>query len=206
MVLEYSKIRDKQYFNEYLNVSLFVNRIKKNPAEKINGIISVLHRYVYVALILTAFFSALFFVGIGVAKYIGAVGGVICLVGLVFAFALLMSFNARIKEFSNVIEPQTLIIDEKAVRYEYKSGAVEIKKKDLACIVINKHSICFLPKEDSAPIIGTGIEYKDKILSNKDKLGYASLITDNTALYDAKSKTKTKEGSKSEAKTKGAGK
>lgn len=180
MVLEYSKIRDKQYFDEFLNVSLFAKRIKKNPKEKIKGIISVLHKYVYVALILTAFFAAIFFVGKGAARLIGAVGSVICVVGLIFGLSMILSFSLRIKEFSNVIEPQTLTIDEKRVRYEYKSGAVEIRKKDLACIVINKHSVCFLPKNDDAPIIGTGIEYKTKILSNKDKLGYASLITDNT--------------------------
>ena len=43
------------------------------------------------------------------------------------------------------------------------------------------------------PVTGiTGIEYKEKILSNKDKLGYASLITDNTALYEPKGKNETK--------------
>ena len=192
MVLEYSKVRDKQYFNEFLNVSLFANKIRKNPAEKVKGIISVLHKYIYVAIILTAFFAAIFFVGVGPVKYIGAAGGVISLVGLVFGLSMLLSFSMRITEFASVIEPQTLSIDDSSVKYEYKDGAVEIKKKDLACIVINKHSICFLPQEEGAPIIGTGIEYKEKILSNKDKLGYASLITDNSALYEPKGKNETK--------------
>ena len=68
--------------------------------------------------------------------------------------------------------------------------------------MINKHSICFLPQEEGAPIIGTGIEYKEKILSNKDKLGYASLITDNTALYLPKDKAALKDQkSKTDAKS-----
>ncbi len=186
MVLEYSKVRDKQYFDEFLNVSLFAKRIKKNPGEKIRGIISVLHTYVYISLILSALFIALFFLGNGPVRVIGSVGAVAALVGLVFSLALVMSFSLRIKEFSNVIEPQTLTIDEKGVRYEYASGSVEIKKKELACIVINKHSVCFLPKKDDAPIIGTGIEYRNKILAGKDKLGYASIITDNTVVSDKK--------------------
>ncbi|WP_407374103.1 hypothetical protein [Methanobrevibacter sp.] len=73
-----------------------------------------------------------------------------------------------------------LIIDDDYVEMVIGNEITRIAISEIQYVLLNRYSICFLPKKSSLKLIAVDIDYKDSVIQAiPDK----SLIIDNSNLY-----------------------
>lgn len=79
-----------------------------------------------------------------------------------------------IEEKDKIIE-----INENGVEYISKEKNLKVKWKDIAYVVSNKYSICFLPKQTTNILIALSVNYKQEVINGSRKYERGLLFIDN---------------------------
>lgn len=171
----------KDFYNELLYISSKYPILKKNPNTKTHSVTKVFTFYITLGLLMMLAFALLY---IKFNKWILLVilffMSVYFFLSLYFLLDAIKFVNKEVKEKDDSI----LTINTSGVRITRgKKIDYKIDFKDIIYVLINKHTIVFLPKEKSNLMIGVASKYKKEIVNELKDLKKDDLIIDNSKLY-----------------------
>ena len=166
----------KDYYNEFLYVAFNYKKILNNPnkkAKKITNSLLLYGLFIILSILLFIYFyktdnSKLYLVFIGMFIFIL----------LADIFMLFFSCN-RIKEYMNEKGSKTINIEKDFISYKDNNKSFRVDFDDLKYVVINKYSICFIPKNKLSALISVNIEHKKDVIDAFLKYKKDYLIVDN---------------------------
>ncbi len=181
------------YYNECLYILFNYHKIKNNPHKKVKSLSQTLLTKEIIFIVLVLVTIGLFIY----SKYIPWLILTAVLLFLLFQnFYTHLLVKDRIKtEVSNKVDKkinnkiQTKkdeIIQYKETKKDKKSIKIEsnsTKWDDVLYVIINKYTICYLPKKDPNKLICSSITEQAKILKDLDKYNRRDLLIDNSELY-----------------------
>lgn len=183
MKLEIKERGLKEYYDEFLYVASKYKSFLKNPIRKAYSSVKMLYfsiAYIFLAIFLITYFYIMdknylyvFFLGI-------------LLILLLFSIFYTIFVKKRIKAFMSEKGTKYISFDEHKVEYQDNDKKVKIDYNDIAYIIINKYSICFLPKKSSKILISISTDYKEKVIECLIKYDKINLLVDNSTLYKQK--------------------
>ncbi len=182
------------YYNECLYILFNYNKIKNNPHTKVNSLSKILliKEITFLILIIATIVLYVF------TKYIP---WLILTAILVFLLSQNLYTHILVKnriksEITNKVEKkiENKIQTKKEEIIQYKETKTENKKKikiesnstkwdDVLYVIINKYTICYLPKKDPNKLICSSIDEQAKILKDLDKYNRRDLLIDNSDKY-----------------------
>ncbi len=176
MKVELKKCYFRDFYDEFLYVSSKWQKIKKNPRKKVYKLTS--------ALIVAAFFMFVFlilscFLYLKYKELIFPIFIGVCWSSFVYILAYLNNINKIIDMYTNDNNVQVMNINDKCVEYFDEKKSIMVKWDDIACVVINKYSISFIPKTIFGFVISVSINNKDDIVKAIKKANRDSLLIDN---------------------------
>jgi hypothetical protein len=172
---------DRDFFNELLYISAKWPNLIKNPTTKVHSITKVFSVYLIIGLIMLIGFILLY---LNITKWIFLViiffMSIYFFISLYFLLDTLRYINKELKDETD----SDLTINTSGVRLTRgKKIDYKIDYKDIMYVLINNHSIVFLPKEKSKLMIGLSSKYKDEIIKEFKKMNKDELIIDNSDQY-----------------------
>ena len=165
---------NKKYYEEIMYISSNYYIFKKKPQTKTHSLLKVFGLYSLLFLILLI--SFLFIPNMTILS------GICFVFFLVYTY-LLVETNYKLKEYMKN-NNSSIIIDENGV--ESKEENITSSKlywEAIEYIIINKHSICVLPKNFAHFAIFIEISSKEEILKALEKYNKTNLLIDNSNKY-----------------------
>ncbi|WP_405320664.1 hypothetical protein [Methanobrevibacter thaueri] len=178
--IEIDKIGSNDYYSEVLAVMSNYSKLVKNPRQKIRGLNSQAIILTGIALAFLVIFAVLYLMSPGTSMYLY----VILLFSVAFILGIFYIFmvNRRISKFKNNDSSKKLIIEDEYVEMHIGDEQSRLNFKDMQWILLNKHSLTFIPKNEGTTLIAVEIKYKNQVIDNiKEK----QIIVDNSNLYSA---------------------
>lgn len=174
MKFEIKERGTKEYYDEVLYVAFRYMDFLKKPKRKVFK----LTKFLLILTIITILFLTLSIYLYYISKDIFY----IILIGLLSAiiFISFISFiiaKRRIKYFMSEIDTKIIDINNNGIEYIDESKNYRIKWEDIKNIIINKYSICFIPR--TKILISIYIEYKSDVIKTLKKYHKEDLLIDN---------------------------
>ena len=171
----------KDYYNEFVFVSTNYKKILNSPKMKVKNIVNQYILVLILSLVVLSFIT--YNIIIDNYSYFDVViltifSCIILLYGL-----MLLKIKNNIKLYLNSKGSTTIIIDEDGIKKSCDRDDILLKWCNVAYVIINKYSICFIPKELPSFLLGIPIEYKDKIVKGIEKYDKTSILIDNSGMY-----------------------
>lgn len=181
MKIEINEKPNKNFYDEFLSVSIKYRKILKNPNIKIKKITRELIKLIIMAL-LTLIFLIVSYVYFKDTLFMFLTGIIFLL--LIYTVMYYIAINKRIKLFENDKSKSVINIDLDGIELiKENSQDVKLNWEQIKFILINKETICLIPKNPSFIMIALNTEYKDEFLEGVYKYNKENLIVDNTNLY-----------------------
>ncbi len=173
-------IKEKEnisFYDELLYVTSYYKKIKINHKRKITKLSSEFTKYLILILVFMISTIALYIV-FKDEFYIAPI--IMYILLLIVDIYYIYSTKKRIKDFMNSKDDKvTININENYVQYSSVKSVYKINWEDIECILVNKYSICFIPKNGSSNIIGVSIKYRHKIVETIKKYNKSKLLVIN---------------------------
>ena len=174
MTIQNKEKGNRKYYEEIMYISSNYYIFKKRPQTKTHSLLKVFRLYSLLFLILSTIF--LF------------IPNMIALSGIYFSFFLvyiysLFETNYKLKEYMKHGD-SSIIIDETGI--ESKEENITSSKlywEAIEYIIINKYSICVLPKNFAHFAIFIEISSKEEVLKALEKYNKTNLLIDNSNKY-----------------------
>lgn len=181
MKIEVNKRGKKEYYDEFLYVVTMRKRIKKNPNQKVQTLTFYLKKYICYILLSVLLFIFFYYKtkNIFFMIYIGMV-----IIILLYIVVYLLNTNKMIKTLMSKTDTKIVEINKSGVEYKDSEKNIKIDWKNIEFILLNKYSICFIPKDDSNIFISISSDYKYKVLTAIKEFNKEDLIKDNSQLYE----------------------
>lgn len=178
MEIRISNDNSRNYYNEVLGVMSNYKELIENPKQKIQGLTRQATILTGISIAFLAIFSILYLNDASNMLYMIVVIIFAATVALGIIYYLLI--NRRINSIRNGSSDKRLIIEDDYVKMIVDGDRTSLVMSDIQYVLMNKHSICFLPRTENTKMIAVNIIYKDSVL---DALNDKSIIIDNTGLY-----------------------
>ena len=178
MKIEVKERGSKNYYDEFLYIISNYRKFRKNPNKKVHRL--TINLLVYdILLLFSIIILLLFYVVDKDHLFIFLIG----MLSLLFIFMLLylIMINIRIKQFMSSTETKIININNVGVEYADNEKNIRIKWEEVAFIIINKHTICFLPKARTNILISLTTKYRKEVIKGLDKYNKTSLLIDNNS-------------------------
>jgi len=176
MKIEITNKPNDNFYKEFLSVLFSINKIKKNYNYKLEEVNKFCFRSIIIQVILSIIMTLLI-------DYISYSFYGICITLLIFIILLnvfvLFDYNKKVKEFLKNADSSTIVIDESGVELIEKLKTCKINYEMIELVLINKYSICVIPRDMTGIMIGVPIEYKDRFLESIRSYNESILIIDN---------------------------
>lgn len=170
-----SKEKDnKKYYEEFMYISSSYYIFKKRPKTKVHSLVNV---YMLDIILFVIMFLILLF--IPNISYVSAIPFT-----MIFIYSyLLVEAKYRLRECLKYGD-STIKIDEVGIEnVSDDKMTVKLPWEAIERIIINKYSICVLPKNFSAILIGIEISSKDDVYKALKKYKKLDLLVDNSNRY-----------------------
>ena len=171
----------KNYYYEFLYVNTYYNKFMNNKKLRAKN---MMNHFISI-LLLSIVFCSLFIVNIcfdsvDIFDYIflGFFGSYILLISLT-----MLRYRKGCKLYLNNKTENTIIIDEEGITSSSNKYDLLIKWDNISFILVNKYSICLMPKTLPNINLSIPVEYKDKIIKGLQKYNKEELLLDNSLLY-----------------------
>lgn len=103
------------------------------------------------------------------------------LVCLIYFIALIVGIRKRINLMMSEPGTKFIDIDEKGVRFESSNQNLKTRWDEILYVIINKHSIVFMPKAETQLMISIYSEYREQVLKAIEDAGHMDIVIDNTS-------------------------
>ncbi len=176
MIIEVKTRGSKEFYDEMLYVITYCKKFLKNPKKKAWQYTKFLYIYMGLSLAMLGAFIVLYTLD---REWYSSV-----LIGaflLCFFFVLILFFTVtkRIKMYMNDKSDKTIEITNECISYSSDTMNLKMNKDDIGVIVINKYSICVLPKQLNSYAISISMDYLDEFLKGTNENGYSNMVVDN---------------------------
>ena len=170
----------KEYYDELLYVSSHYKKFLNNPNRKAKGEGQNTLVWTILAAVILVIFLIMFFTTKSMTNLY--VAGLYMLI-LAYALYYLSIVNKRIDLMMNDGLNKTVEINDQYIEYEDGKQTLRIKWDEIAYVMIQKYSICFLPKSPTSLFVTISRLYEDQVLEAVQKAGKDSLVVDNSKAY-----------------------
>ena len=170
-----SKEKDnKKYYEEFMYIASNYYIFKKRPKTKVHSLINMYKFYVITFLILSIAFL-----------FIPQFYELSALLCAFFAFYLYLYFESkyRLREYLKYGDSLIKIDEEGIENICDNKMTVKLPWDAIELIIINKYTICVLPRNFSAVLIGIEIGAKDDICTALKNYKKLNLLVDNSDKY-----------------------
>ncbi len=176
MKFEVKKRGTKEFYDEMLYVISYYKKFIKKPKRKAYQYTKYLLMYITLSIIMCGAFIYLYFLD---KDWYSLVMIGAFLIVLFLSIIIYVSAKKRIKMYMEDMSDKSIEITEEAICYNSETLNMKIKKEEISVIVINKYSICILPKEITTYAISISKDYLNEFLSGANENGYEKLIANN---------------------------
>ena len=173
MKIRIKERESKKFYDEVLFVTSYYYKILKNHKKRISRMTLEFMKYLLligVFLLLTIYLyldtKDNFYI------FVMSVYGIFLIFCIYFIF---LSYK-RIKEYMVDKDEVTINITQEYIEYRTVSSYFKTNYDDMECVLINKYSICFIPKTNKSALISLGIRYKDEVIRMLKKYKKESLL------------------------------
>lgn len=177
MKIEIDKVGSKKYYDEFLYILSNYKRILDNPRIKAKS--SVL-TFLYTDIICVLTLAMCLFFYLKDKDIIFGILSIVFILFLIIFTTLTIAANMRIKNLMSKCGKKVIDITQDFVCFTDDSKEIKVKWNDIAYIVINTYSICFIPKSIDSILISINVDYKEKVLEAIKEVDKTDLIVDNT--------------------------
>ena len=176
MELQIENSNNSKYYDEALYIASNYNKFIKNPRKKAIGITRYAFILTGVSLIFLAIFTALTFTQhSNLYFYVAILFAVAFVMGIIYYLLI----KNRISKLRTNNDTKKLIIENEYIELIVGKQRFHMEKSDIQHVLINKYSLCFLPRLKT-DIIAIDVKYKNQVL---ESLNEKSLVVDNSDLY-----------------------
>ena len=174
MIIENNEKENKKYYEEIMYISSNYYIFKKNPKTRVHSLNKVFLLYII-------FFLILFFASLWIPQII-ILSGVTFILCVIYIY-LFVETNYKLREYRKH-NNSTIKIDKTGIEnIEENQVSSKLFWDAIEYIIINKHSICFLPKNFAHFAIFIEISAKDKVYEALKKYDKLNLLIDNSNKY-----------------------
>ncbi len=166
----------KEFYDEMLYVITYCKKFLKNPKKKAWQYTKFLYIYMGSSLAMLGAFIVLYTLD---REWYSAVMIGAFLLALFFVLILFFTITNRIKMYMNDKSDKIIDVNEECISYASDTMSLKMNKDDIGVIVINKYSICILPKQLNSYAISISMDYLDEFLKGASENGYSNMIVDN---------------------------
>ena len=174
MKFELNTCESKKYYNEVWYIASKYNKIKNNPKMKVYSLTNYRIMQIFGGILLCIICAFLSRKDTFYSVMLGFFG----FYSLLILIITILN-NSRLNEYLKNWTPKTIEIDNDGVHYQDDVKSFITKWDDIIYVIINKESICFLPKTNNNYIITMSIMYKDEVLKAINKYQKEELVVDN---------------------------
>lgn len=173
---------NSKYYDEVLYIQSNYKKIVKNPKIKAKSLSNYALLLTTIPLCLLIIFGILFLLDKNFTLYLYAdiFFAIITVIGI-FYYILIKNTISKLKNEEN---SKKLIIEKEYVEIIISDVKTRLNISDILYIIINKYSICFIPKLSRNKIIAVNVTYKNEIINEFKKINEDNLIIDNANLYN----------------------
>ena len=150
----------------------------KNPRQKVRGLTTRAIFLTVISLVFLVIFTFLYLQDQSHTLYLAVVA--IFAIAFVLGIIYNVLIKRRVSKFKNNDVDKTLVIEDDYVELIVGNENSRLEMSEIQYIIINKYSICFLPRNMGSTLIAVEIDYKDSILNAIDNKG---IVVDNSSLY-----------------------
>lgn len=176
MKIEVNTRGSKEFYDEMLFVVTYCKKILENPHKKAWRYTNYLLMYMSICVIMCGAFVALQFMD-NEWYYLVMIGAFVLL--FFFIVVLFANVKKRIKMYMDDKSDKVIEVTEDCISYSSDTMNLKMNKEDIGVIVINKYSICVLPKEMNKYAISICNDYLVEFLKATSENGYDKLVVDN---------------------------
>lgn len=177
MRLEIAERGPKEFYDEILYISANHKKYRTKPEKKVRSQTGSFKGLSVLALICAILF---------VWEYFQDREGIFLLlcgmmiVCVIMFIALVIGVNKRIRSMMDQPGTNVIEINERGITYESEKQTVRLRWNEIMNVLINRHSIVFMPISESGLMITIYSRYKDEILQGIEDAGHMDLVVDNT--------------------------
>lgn len=180
MKLEITETGNKEYYDEFLYIANIYQKFKKNPRRKAHEFTKVLLLWTIITIVYTLLLTCAY-LKTNDAFYIFLIG-MTCF-AIFFEIMYLIILNKKIKIFMNNKGKKIVELGKEGVNYTDADKSFNVKWEDISYIIINKQTICVIPKTVLSALISINIKYKKEISEALKKYDKEALLIDNSNFY-----------------------
>ena len=170
----------KEYYDEVLYVSSHYKRFLNNPTRKAKGEAQNTIVWTIITTVILIVFLIMYFTTKSMNNLY--IAGLYMLI-LAYALYYLSLVNKRIDLMMNSDLKKSVEINNQYVEYEDGKQSLKINWDEIAYVMIQKYSICFIPKSPTSLFVTISRLYQDQVLKAVEQAGKSSLVIDNSKAY-----------------------
>ena len=167
----------KEFYDEFMYVAANFRKFRSNPEAKARLQTVVYSRYAVLAFAVILVMVCMYFLHHeGIFLLLSGM----MLICFILLAVLVASMKKRINLMMSEKGVKTVEIDEKGVKYESEAQTLKIRWDDITAVIINRHSIIFMPRTEIQFMISVYTAFREEILSGIRDAGHMDLVVDNT--------------------------
>ena len=173
MIIKSREKENKKFFDEFYYIALNCGSFRKHPNKKARSATKYL-----------VFLAILFFVSSIALMFVPELELISFMLFIIFFYLviILIIIKRHTKKMGN--ENSLIKIDEDGIEDIYENKiSTKLYWDYIDHIIINKYSICVIPKSNYSILIGIEISSKDEVIECLKKYKKIDLLIDNTEIY-----------------------
>lgn len=179
MKIEIKERGSKKFYDEFLYIVSKYSKIKKNPKRKVRSLTFEIIMYIIFVSVAILLITS-FYINDNSSIYLILIGMLSILLLLIIVY--LLSIIKRINILRSVTKTTIIDLDEKRIEFIDEEKNIRINWSDIEFVLINKETICFIPKRVTSTFISIPTYYKKAILKVLNKYKLDSLVINNNSL------------------------
>jgi len=183
MRLEIKETGTKEYYDEFLYVVSKHKKFKKNPRRKAYQFTKFLLVYNIICFLSIIIF-VLFYLDSEDPFYLFLDGMLTVMLMVEMIYQVI--YTQRINMFMNNKGVKIIEFNENGVEYIDDDKNIRVKWEDIKYIIVNRYTICILPKTIVSGFTSLNSKYKDELINTLKKYNKESLLIDNSGFYKKK--------------------
>ena len=173
MIIKSREKENKKFFDEFYYIALNCGSFRKHPNKKARSATQYL-----------VFLAILFFVSSIALMFVPELELISFMLFIIFFYLVIILIITKRHTKITLNESVYIKIDEDGIEDIYENKiSTKLYWDYIERIIINKYSICVVPKSSYSILIGTDISNKDDFIASLKKYKKIDLLIDNTEIY-----------------------
>ena len=173
MIIKSREKENKKFFDEFYYIALNCGSFRKHPNKKARSATQYL-----------VFLAILFFVSSIALMFVPELELISFMLFIIFFYLVIILIIIKRHTKITLNESVYIKIDEDGIEDIYENKiSTKLYWDYIEHIIINKYSICVVPKSSYSILIGTDISNKDDFIASLKKYKKIDLLIDNTEIY-----------------------